>query len=185
MTAEPANADRQLDFHPGMGMRWEVTRGVADASPEMFEATNWLDPQMPGPPVHVHPNSEESFEVLEGALDVQVDGEWSTITAGQTATVAAGVPHTLRNGTNEPVTVITRISPAGRSEEMFRTMQRMIEDGKVTRLPPDGPRSAIYTAMLFGAYPEEIKMTKPPNGVFSALALVGRTLGMKIEPPPE
>ena len=45
--------DRNLDFHPGMGMRWEVTRSTADTGGDLFEATNWVDPRMPGPPEHV------------------------------------------------------------------------------------------------------------------------------------
>ncbi len=172
--------ERELDFHPGMGMRWEITRGAEDTSGELFEATNWLDPGMPGPPVHVHPNAEESFEVTEGALDVFVDGEWRSVHAPETATVPANVPHTLRNGSSETVTVVTRIRPAGRSEAMFRDMHRLIREGKIKRLPPKEPRSAIYAAMLFGKYPDEIRTTKPPNGVFKAVALVGRALRFKL-----
>jgi hypothetical protein len=41
MEREPsASADRQLDFHPGMGMRWEITRSTEDTSGELFESTN-------------------------------------------------------------------------------------------------------------------------------------------------
>ena len=61
---------RRLDFRPGLGMRWEITRSTADTSGELFEATNWIEPRMPGPPVHVHPRAEESYEVIEGALEV-------------------------------------------------------------------------------------------------------------------
>jgi hypothetical protein len=60
-------------------------------------------------------------------------------------------------------------------------MHRLIHEGKIKRLPPKEPRSAIYAAMLFGKYPEEIRTTKPPNGVFKALALVGRALRFKLE----
>ena len=176
----PSGNDRHLDFHPGMGMRWEITRSTEDTAGELFEATNWLDPGMPGPPVHVHPSAEESFEVIEGVLDVFIDGEWSSVGAGETATVPAGVPHTLRNASDEPVTTVTRIRPAERFEAMFRDMHRLIHEGKIKRLPPKEPRSAIYAAMLFGKYPDEIRTTKPPNGVFKALALVGRAFRLKL-----
>ena len=92
-------ADRQLDFHPGMGMRWEITQSTEETSGEMFES--WLDPQMPGPPPHVHPNSEESFEVLEGSLDVFKDGTWTRLGTGETATVPPGAPHTLKNASDD------------------------------------------------------------------------------------
>jgi hypothetical protein len=35
--------------------------------------------------------------------------------------------------------------------------------------------------MLFTKYPNEIRVTKQPNGVFKALALVGRALRVKLE----
>jgi len=35
--------------------------------------------------------------------------------------------------------------------------------------------------MLFGKYPDEIRTTKPPNGVFKALAFAGRSLRFKLE----
>ena len=66
--------DRQLDFHPAMGMRWEITRSTEDTSGELFESTHWYDAREPGPLVHVHPNTEDSFEVIEGVLEVCVDG---------------------------------------------------------------------------------------------------------------
>lgn len=180
--AASASADRQLDFHPGMQMRWEITRSAADTAGELFEATNWLDPEMPGPPVHVHPTAEESYEVIEGALDACVDGSWTTLRAGESATVPAGVPHTLRNGTTEPVRIVNIHRPALQFESFFREMHGLVRQGKIKRLPPKEPGSAIYVAMLFGKYPEEIRVTKPPSGVFKALAVVGRALRFKLEP---
>jgi mannose-6-phosphate isomerase-like protein (cupin superfamily) len=184
-SVDPAGAsatDRQLDFHPGMSMRWEITRGAADTAGELFEATNWIGPEMAGPPVHVHPTAEESYEVIEGALDVFVDGKWRTLGAGESAKVPAGVPHTLRNATTQTVRIVNIHRPALQFESFFREMHGLIRQGKIKRLPPKEPRSAIYVAMLFGKYPGEIRVTKPPNGVFKALATVGGALGFKLEP---
>ena len=174
-------ADRRLDFHPGMEMRWEITRSTADTTGELFEATNWIGPEMPGPPLHVHPNADESYDVIEGALDICVDGEWRTLRAGESATAPAGVAHTLRNATKEPVRLVNIHRPALRFESFFREMQGLIERGKIKHLPPKEPRSAIYVAMLFGKYPEEIRVVKPPSAVFKALAALGRALGFKLD----
>lgn len=170
----------QLDFHPGMGMRWEITRGTNDTNGELFEATNWVDAGMPGPPVHVHPAAEESYEVVEGAIEVFRDGKWSPVRAGEKATVPAGVPHSVRNASDAPARIVNIHQPAQRFESFFRDMHRLIHEGKIKRLPPKEPRSAIYAAMLFAKYPEEIRTTKPPNGVFKALAFVGRALRFKV-----
>ena len=59
----------RLDFRPWMGMWWEITRSTEDTAGELFEATKWVEPRMPGPPVHVHPTAEESYEVVEGGFE--------------------------------------------------------------------------------------------------------------------
>ena len=174
------NADRQLDFHPGMGMRWEITRSTEETSGELFEHVDWYDAREAGPLLHVHPNTEDSFEVTDGVLEVCIDGEWRSVRAGETATVPVGVPHTFRNGSDEPVRVVCRHQPAGRSEAFFRDMHRLIHEGKIKRLPPKDPRSAIYAAMLIAAYPDEIRIVKPPNGVFTTLAGLGKALRFRL-----
>jgi hypothetical protein len=35
--------------------------------------------------------------------------------------------------------------------------------------------------MLFGKYPDEIRVVKPPSRVFRSLAFVGRALGFKLD----
>ncbi len=161
-------------------MRWEITRSTEDTAGELFEATNWVDPQMPGPPIHVHPTAEESYEVIEGALEVFMNGQWNAVQAGETATVPAGVPHSVRNARDEPARIVNIHKPAQRFEAFFRDMHRLIHEDKIKRLPPKEPRSAIYAAMLFGKYPHEIRTTKPPNAVFQALALLGRAFRFKV-----
>lgn len=161
-------------------MHWEITRSTADTAGELFEATNWIDAEFPGPPVHVHPTAEESYAVVEGELEVLMDGRWSAVRAGEKATVPAGVPHSVRNASGEPARIVNIHQPAQRFEEFFRDMHRLIQEGKIKRLPPKEPRSAIYAAMLFAEYPGEIRTTKPPNAVFTALALVGRALRFKV-----
>lgn len=99
---------------------------------------------------------------------------------GGTATVPPGVPHTLRNASEAQAKTVTRIRPAGGSEAFFRDMHRLIHEGKIRRLPPKEPRSAIYAAMLFDRYPDEIRVTGPLNGVFKALALVGKSLRFEL-----
>ena len=178
---EPSRGDdRRLDFRPGMGMWWEITRSTEDTSGELFEATNWIEAGMPGPPVHVHPTAEESYEVIEGTLEVFMNGEWSPVRAGEKATVAQGVPHSVRNASEEPARIVNIHQPAQRFESFFRDMHRLIHEDKIKRLPPKDPRSAIYAAMLFGKYPDEIRATKPPNQVFKALALIGRAFRLEI-----
>ena len=100
--------------------------------------------------------------------------------AGEAVTVPAGARHTFRNASDQTAKVKSTMRPAGRSEAFFRDMHRLIHEGKIKRLPPKDPRSAIYGAMLIAEYPDEIRSIKPPNGVFKALAVVGRALRFKL-----
>jgi mannose-6-phosphate isomerase-like protein (cupin superfamily) len=163
-----------------MGERWEINQTTAAGSDELFESTVWLDAHLPGPPPHVHPSSEERIEVVEGSLEVFRGGEWTTLAAGEAAVISAGAPHTFRNSSEAQSKIVIRIAPAGRSEEFFRCMQALIRDGKVKRLPPKDPRSAIYAAMLFDAYPDWTRAIGPVNGVFKAMALIGKALRFEL-----
>lgn len=173
--------DRVLDFHPGMPMRWEITRSTADTAGELLETVNWVGPGADGPPVHVHPSAEESYEVLEGNLDVFVDGGWQTLHAGDKVTVPRGKPHTLANASAEPVRLINIHRPALRFEAMFRELHALIKHGRIKQLPPKDLQSMIYAGMLFAKYSDENHMTKPPMAVFKALALLGRSLRLKVD----
>lgn len=180
MSSGPANADRALDFQPGMAMRWEITRSTADTGGDLLETVNWVGPRTGGPPVHVHPTAEESYEVIDGTLEVFVDGQWQTLRAGEKATVPPGKPHTLRNDSAEPVRLVNTHRPALRFEAMFRELHALIKTGRIKRLPPKDPRSLIYAGMLFDKYAEEQRMVKPPKAAFTALALIGRALRLPL-----
>ena len=78
---ESTAADRILDFAP-IGMWWEVTRTTAESDGASFEAVNVLAPGFGGPPLHVHPEAEESYEVLSGTLDVCVGRAWRRFDVG-------------------------------------------------------------------------------------------------------
>src|ERR1041384_4781855 len=64
------------------------------------------------PPPHIHPRQVEEYRVIEGSLDVMVDGEWNTIGPGESASVPAGGSHTFRNPTGGTIRVSNWHRPA-------------------------------------------------------------------------
>jgi quercetin dioxygenase-like cupin family protein len=163
-------------------MWWEITRSTLDTGGELLETTNWVGPHTGGPPVHFHKNAEESYQVLEGTLEVLAGERWQTLHAGDGVAVAPGTAHTLKNSSDEPVRLINTHRPALDFEAMFRDMHALIQAGKIKRLPPRDPRSMVAAAMLFARYPDEQRFTRPPQPVFNTLALIGRVAGLTIEP---
>jgi len=163
-----------------MDMWWEIIRNGENTDGELLEVNGWLGPHQPSPPVHVHANAEESFEIVEGRLDVKLDGIWRTYGAGQLAVVAPGHRHTLRNAHDEPVRFINRHRPAADYESFYRDMASLASTGRMGAGVPHSPRQVIYVAMLFEAHPTAIRMSRLQCFAFASLSRVGRLLGMSL-----
>jgi mannose-6-phosphate isomerase-like protein (cupin superfamily) len=175
---QPDTPDRVLDFGSG-GMWWEIIRSTADTNGAYLEIVNVIRPGFDGPPLHIHPTAEESYAVTAGELDVCVAGAWRKVKAGETATVPAGVPHTLKNTSIADVSLVNVHRPAMAFERMFRRMHAMIAAGKLS-LPPRGLGAMIRISMLFCEHEAEIRTVKPPHMAMRTLARVGKLLGFKL-----
>ena len=171
-------SDRILDF-AATGMWWEVTKTTEETNGASFEAINVVAPGFGGPPLHIHPHAEEIYSVQEGQLDVCINGQWRTLGPGESATVPAGTPHTVRNLHATEVRLHNVHQPALDIEHMFRRMHRLIADGKLT-LPPQSFSATILISMLFVAHSNEIRSIKPPHFIMRVLAMLGKCLGYRL-----
>lgn len=129
------------------------------------------------PPLHIHPHAEESYEVLSGVLEVNVEGEWTQVPAGEKHSVPPGTPHTFRN--REPVELKNVHKPALEHERFFRRFHQLVTERGV-RLPPKSFKSFVLMGMLFSAHEQEIVSVKPPQFVMRVLAALGRLLGYRL-----
>jgi len=85
-------------------------------------------PQVPGPPPHSHGGGvSEFFYVADGQLDVMVDGEWRTLSSGDSLCLEPGQVHTLINNSDRDVRWITGWSPRG-FERFFRDFGVSVEE---------------------------------------------------------
>ncbi len=50
-----------------------------------------------GPPPHIHSREDESFQILEGTLTVQVGGDTITASAGDFVYLPRGIAHSFKN----------------------------------------------------------------------------------------
>lgn len=97
------------------------------SSVEIFDTSG---PAAAGPPPHFHP-WEEVYVVLEGELEVIVDGESHVLKPGGVAHVPAGVTHGYRNVTDAHfLTIVTR----GNAAKFFSQVSDEVEMS-----PPDIP----------------------------------------------
>ena len=178
--SKPPSPERILDFGP-IGMWWEITKSTADTLGESFEAVNVIEPGFAGPPLHVHPYAEESYAVVSGTLDVCLGKHWRKLSAGESATVPVGMPHTLRNTSTERVRLVNVHRPALGFERFFRRLHALATTGQV-KFPPKDFGSLVLVSMLFVANPREIRSAKPPHVLMRVLAWIGWLCGYRLPP---
>lgn len=70
-------------------------------------------PQGTASPLHVHPNDDESFVVLEGQVEYFLDGERVLAGAGDALHIPRGVPHAFRVLSPEGARILGIGTPAG------------------------------------------------------------------------
>jgi quercetin dioxygenase-like cupin family protein len=113
-----------------------------------------------GPPPHRH-DFEESFIVLEGAIEATFRGTASTVGSGQTVHIPANAPHQFQNKTDQPVRLLCICSPAGQ-EEFFALVGVPVATS--TTAPPrlDGPAQAEFRAKAEALAPKYKTELLPP-----------------------
>lgn len=169
-----------LDLTP-IGAIFHIRKTSADTQGGSFEMEWELAPHTGGTPIHIHPHATESYEVLEGELDIYVAGTWRTLTAGEEASVPPGVAHTFRNASDSPARVYNTHAPALQFGEYFEGLHRVvhsgaIRDGRVTA------KAILHLSVLMTSFRDEIRSVRPPHAVMSVIALIGKALGYQISP---
>jgi mannose-6-phosphate isomerase-like protein (cupin superfamily) len=112
-----------------------TTLRVLESTQERLEVEASYEAGGSPPPNHLHPDQDEHFEVLEGAMQVRLDNaEPRPLTAGEELDIPRGTPHTMWNESGSVTRVRWVTSPAGRTEEWFRTLDAFhnrSEEGEV------------------------------------------------------
>jgi quercetin dioxygenase-like cupin family protein len=163
---------------PG-GARVLIRTAAADTHGERVELEITLPPGAAGPPPHFHPRQEEQWHVLAGTLEVQVDGDWRTLREGESATIAAGQVHTLRNRSQTDVRVLDVHIPALDFQDYMEDLDRLTREGKITSLR--SPKSLIYLATVLKQHrTTQLTASRSQRIAESALAGVGRLFGVRV-----
>jgi quercetin dioxygenase-like cupin family protein len=166
-----------LDLRSVFGLEATVTTPSADTDGAYVEMDMVLQPKGHTDP-HYHPEQEETFDVLDGILEVLRDGDWQQVAPGESVSVPRGGVHAFRNATATPVRFLNVHRPALSFEGFLETLHRLIQAGKVKG--PRGLRSGIYLSMSAVEQGTSVQL-KPPQWLLRGLAFVGRRLGYRLD----
>ena len=171
------NTGDVIDLGP-LGAKFIIKKTAVETNGQSFDMEWKLGPQTGGTPIHTHPHSIETFEVLQGAFDVYVDGNWKTLSASEQLSVAKGVPHTFRNASNEPTRVIFSLQPAMKFDQYFESLSKLADSGFI-RSNQLTFKALLYLSVLMTSYQDEIQSVNPPNAIMQVFGFIGRLLGYK------
>ena len=159
---------------PG-GTTFEVVVSTVDSDGERIEFEITMPPGAMGPPRHYHPAQQESWQVLEGELSVEVDGEWRPLGAGESLSVAPDTVHTLRNRSAGAVRFRDVHEPALDFQDYIESLARLTAAGHLSdRMTPAG---LLYGSMVLrGHRTTQLSAGAVQRAGESALAAIGRAL---------
>lgn len=160
------------------GERMLVLRRERDSEGMLLEVQFDLPPQTAGPPLHRHTHLTERFEVLEGALQMTLEGRSLTLLAGDAVDVMPGQAHAFANASNAWVSFVTVIRSPGQFERFLRTWYGLANAGQAR---PDGqPRNLLYLARCL--QDADFRFVGVPSvlqgGLLTLLVSIGELLGV-------
>jgi quercetin dioxygenase-like cupin family protein len=103
----------------------KISGSDTDGDLAIFEQTS-LSPGR-GTPLHVHPNQDEIFYVLEGAYRFKIGDEVHSLSAGDSIFLPRAVPHAWTQVSPKGKMIVT-LQPAGKLENFFITMSALDHD---------------------------------------------------------
>jgi quercetin dioxygenase-like cupin family protein len=134
---------------------------------EVLRGEFWVDPGGGGNIEHLHPHTEERFEIITGQVAFRLDGRSQTAGPGERATVPRGVPHTFENIGEDEAHLVVEMEPALGLAEVFREVAAMARARKHRRLGrigvPTSVSAALEMAELLDRHRETIVLTFPPR----------------------
>jgi len=115
-------------------------------------------PPAAGPPLHIHRSEDETFYILEGELEMQVNDERFTASAGASVFLPKGIPHTFSNSGTQTARALVMLTPGG-LEGFFAEVEPL-----VTQAEPD------MAAIMAVGSKYDIEIVGPPLAVTKAHA---------------
>jgi len=171
--------------HPVTGERFTFLKTAQDTGGEYSRYEVRVRPHGFVAAPHVHPLTEETFEIQAGTWAFAVDGKETRIGPGEGASIPVGTPHAWWNAGEEEGVAIVEFRPALKADEFFESFFGLAQDGKVSA--KTGLPNLLWMALILRYYRDFLYLARPSlfvqRAVFAPLAAVARLLGYGMPRP--
>ncbi len=168
----------QIIDNPVSGERIIFNRTSADTGGEYLEIELQLAPDGKVPGMHVHPEQEERFEILEGRMKFRMGMRTIEAGPGETVVVPAGKAHKFTNASDDTVVARVTVTPALEMERLLETSVALADEGRVLR---SGMPKPLDLALFVHEFKDEVRGPGSPGWVQRAtlapLAWIARRRG--------
>jgi quercetin dioxygenase-like cupin family protein len=141
----------------GERLRWHLRPG--ETGGRLARAELWVSPGGGVFVEHVHPHSDERFQVLRGRMVLEAAGETRVLLGEERGRVAAGIPHRWRNGGDEELHLFIEVDDP-------RGFDEMIEDAfaaaRAGQTDGNGRLKPLAAAAFLRAHARNTRPTSPP-----------------------
>lgn len=118
------------------GIVWNVL-GQAYVPKQVSEASfAWLAtlPIESFIPPHIHDTQDEYIFVLDGALDLLLDGERRSAASGDLVRMSQGIPHGIFNNAGSFASCLFWVTPTAKLVDLFRALHNVADTAQVVRI---------------------------------------------------
>jgi mannose-6-phosphate isomerase-like protein (cupin superfamily) len=146
---------------------------------ETLRIEMWTEPGGGVLAEHVHPALEERYEVIEGEITINLDGERKRLGPGERAVVPPGVRHSFENTGERAAHLVAEAEPAQELRESIEEAARLARNERFSdQGSPQSFRALVQAAALAERYRDTVVLSSPPRLVqrllFPPLARLAR-----------
>lgn len=166
--------------NPVTGQSIRFLQTSADTDGRLLEMESTFAPHSVEPLPHYHPQQHETFTVLEGSIQVRIDGKVRMLATGETLEIPATTNHSMWNESGAKAVINWKVQPALDTEYFLETGMGLAAQGKVNR---KGLPSIWQSALLAERYQHVFRLAKPwfvlQQIFFKLLASIARLMGYR------
>ncbi len=121
------------------GVSWNILGQVYVPKQVSLDSISWhaTFPEESFVPPHVHPNQDEYIFVLDGRIDLLLNGKKTSAGPGDLVRMPRGVPHAFFNNSGMTATALFWAAPAGKLLALYRRIHNMSSPAEVVAVAPE------------------------------------------------